>query len=258
MTRMQSGARERPWTKASALVVALLVASPATVADVVVIPAAKDNTLYESRTGGLSNGSGQRLFAGRTGSGGLRRGLVEFDISGNVPAGSIISGATLTLNLIMTTSGPQTVSLHRVLADWGEGPSDAPGGEGIGTSSTPGDATWIHTFFDTDFWSNAGGDFVAVPGSSGSVAGEGLYSWGPEVGMTADVQGWLDDSGGNHGWILIGNEAFLPTAKAFASKEHPVPTLHPTLTVEFLIVTDDEDEDGDEDEDEDPDDEFGP
>lgn len=249
---MRSMLRAQPWTNASALVVALLLACPVTVADVVVIAADKDNTLYESRTGGLSNGVGLRLFAGRTGSGGLRRGLVEFDLSGKVPAGSIISGATLTLEMVMTSSGPQTVSLHRVLAEWGEGTSDAPSGEGMGTSSTPGDATWLHTFFDTDFWSNAGGDFVASPSSSAAVAGEGFYTWGPTAQMAADVQGWLDNPGGNHGWILIGNEAFLPTAKVFSSKDHPLRKVHPMLTVEFMILTDDEDED------EDSDDEVGP
>ena len=243
MKRMQS----------SALLVTILFASTATLADVVVIPATKDNTLYESRSGGLSNGSGQRLFAGRTGSGGLRRGLLEFDIAGNVPPGSIISSATLALNLIMTSSGAQTVSVHRALADWGEGPSDAPGGEGAGTRSTPGDATWIHTFFDGQFWNTAGGDFVAAPSSSASVGGAGPYAWGPMAGMTADVQDWLDDPGGNHGWMLIGNEAFFPTAKAFHSRQHPLLEAHPMLMVEFLIVTDDEDED----EDEDPDDESG-
>ena len=237
------------------LLIAVLLASTAALADVVVIPASKDNTLYESRTGALSNGSGQRLFAGRTNRGSLRRGLVDFDIAGNVPSGSIILGATLSLNLVQTNSGPEIVSVHRALADWGEGSSDAPGGEGGGASSTPGDATWIHTFFDGSFWSTGGGDFVAAASSSASVGGAGLYSWGPMAGMTADVQDWLDDPGGNHGWILIGNEVFLPTTKAFHSKQHPLSETHPMLTVEFLTVTDDEDED--EDEDEDPDDESG-
>ena len=46
--------------------------------------------------------------------------------------------------------------MRRALADWGEGTSF---GLGAGSPATPGDATWLHTFYNTDLWTNAGGDF---------------------------------------------------------------------------------------------------
>ena len=153
----------------------------------------KDNTLYEDALGSLSNGAGQHLFAGRTEElvGALiRRGLIAFDVAGEIPAGSTILSASLTLNMSRTNlaAGPRTVSLHRVLADWGEGTSDPFGGEGGGAASTPGDATWIHRFFNFSFWVGSGGDFLAAPSASSVVGGVGFYTWGPTPGLTADVQ----------------------------------------------------------------------
>jgi len=216
-------------------------------ADIAVLEPVKDNTLYEEASGLLANGAGSHFFAGRTGAGRAVRGLLEFDVAGSLPAGATVTSASLALNMSLTrNSVPETVSLQRALAEWGEGASDAPGGEGLGTQSAPGDATWLHTFFDTEFWGQAGGDFLAVPSASASVGGPGAYTWGPTRGMSIDVQGWLDDPGGNHGWILIGNEVMPQTAKAFHSRQHPLAEMHPMLTVEFLTVTDDEDEDEDE------------
>src|SRR4029453_9222198 len=61
----------------------------------------KDNTLYEydPTEGDVSNALGNHFFAGETGMGELRRGVLAFDIAGSVPAGSTILGVTLSLNL---------------------------------------------------------------------------------------------------------------------------------------------------------------
>ena len=45
-------------------------------AETVVLPAQKDNTLYEDPFGQTSNGQGAYLFAGRTAIPNLRRGLI--------------------------------------------------------------------------------------------------------------------------------------------------------------------------------------
>ena len=50
-----------------------------------------------------------------------------------------------------TPVGPMNVELRNVLTDWGEGSSNDSGQEGNGTLAAPGDATWLHTFFNTDF-----------------------------------------------------------------------------------------------------------
>ncbi|MHC4643237.1 MAG: DNRLRE domain-containing protein, partial [Planctomycetota bacterium] len=159
----------------------------------VTIEPVRDNTLYESITGPLSNGAGSHLFAGRSGDGLKKRGLIMFDIAGSgIPAGSVITSAVLQLSMSRTTAGPEPVGLHRVRSDWGEGTSDATRGEGEGAAATPGDATWLYTFFNTDFWINPGGDFLAVSSDTQVIADIGEYTWGSTAGMVSDVQHWLD------------------------------------------------------------------
>lgn len=187
------------------------------------IAADRDNTLYEDAGGALSNGAGSYVFTGNTSGNGVRRALLRFDVAGAVPPGSTITSAALALNMSMAISGPENVDLHRVTADWGEGSSDAGGPEGGGTASTPGDATWIHTFFNTALWTAPGGDFSAAPSAAALVDGTGVYVWGSSAGMVADTQTWLDDPASNFGWILVGNEAVLGTAKRFDSRSGPLP-----------------------------------
>src|SRR6266513_3460018 len=114
----------------------------------------KDNTLYEfdPAEGDHSNGAGFHFFAGENGMGELRRGVLAFDVAGTIPAGSTITAVSLTMNMSMTPTGARTVELHQLLADWGEGTSHAPMGEGDGAPATPNDATWRHRFFDSVFW----------------------------------------------------------------------------------------------------------
>ncbi len=76
----------------------------------------KDNTLYEydPAEGDLSNALGNHFFAGETGTGELRRGVLAFDIAGNIPAGSTILGVTLSLNMSRTASAtPRTIELEK-------------------------------------------------------------------------------------------------------------------------------------------------
>lgn len=202
----------------------------------VVISPTKDNTLYEDSTGSFSNGAGEYFFVGRIGTGGgglIRRGVLAFDLAGNIPAGSNVTAVTLTLNMSRTSNAAQAVSLNRVLADWGEGTSDAGGNEGQGGTSTPGDATWIHTFYDTSTWSSPGGDFSATVSDSQSVNATGPYTWGSTAQMVNDVQQWLDIPASNFGWIVIGNESTELTSKRFDSGENAVATGRPKLTVTY-------------------------
>ena len=101
-------------------------------ADTVAIAPLKDNTLYEDPAGALSNGRGQNFFSGANGAGLRHRGIIAFDIAANIPEGSTINSANLTLHMSRTIGDPVTISLHRCLAHWGEGNSIAPGNEGRG------------------------------------------------------------------------------------------------------------------------------
>ena len=54
----------------------------------------KDNTLYQTSAHIASNGSGQHLFAGNTGTGSAKRALLAFDVAGGIPAGATVTGVT--------------------------------------------------------------------------------------------------------------------------------------------------------------------
>jgi hypothetical protein len=190
----------------------------------------KDNTLYEydPAEGDHSNGAGLHFFAGENAMGELRRGVLAFDVAG-IPAGSTITAVTLTVNMSMTPAGLRTVELHKLLADWGEGTSHAPMGEGNGAPATPNDATWRHRFFDTVFWTIEGGDFAAIVSATQSVGGIGQYTWS-STQMVADVQSWLDDPVSNFGWLVLGDETAIATAKRFDTRESASP---PMLTIQY-------------------------
>src|SRR5437016_5705947 len=104
-------------------VAAVLVADLVASADLATIGAAKDNTIFQSNVNN-SLGAGQAIFAGSSGQTSPRRGLIQFDIAGSIPAGSTIAGAQLTLFLNQIGSGSTispTIRLYRVSGDWGEG-----------------------------------------------------------------------------------------------------------------------------------------
>jgi len=216
-------------------VIALALADRPVWAETISLVAARDNTLYQSTSGALSNGAGQHLFVGRTAQANSlsrRRALLKFDVAGEIAAGSVIQSATLTLHMSRTATASVLIDVHRAFADWGEGASDAPLQEGAGAAAAPGDATWLHTFSNTTSWATSGGDFDPTPLASSNVVGIGFYEWTSSA-ITADVQAWLDNPASNHGWILLGFETLPQTAKRFDSREHANAAWRPTLTVEF-------------------------
>ena len=201
-------------------------------ADIINITPSKDNTLYQydPADGDTSNALGFHLFAGKTAMGELRRGVLAFNIAGSIPAGSTITGVTLSMNMSRTPINvAYPVELHKLLADWGEGTSQASGEEGDGAPATPNDATWRHRFFDTIFWAAQGGDFSATVSASQSVSVVGPYTWSSQQ-MVADVQDWLDNPAGNFGWLVLGDEKPTLTAKRFDTRESANP---PVLTIEY-------------------------
>jgi hypothetical protein len=96
-----------------------------------------------------------------------------------------------------------------------------------------GDATWLHTFFDTTFWSNPGADFLGTVSATQSVSDTGFYTWGSTSQMVADVQDWLDNPATNFGWLVLGDESGPATAKRFDSRQNPVEANRPVLTVAY-------------------------
>ncbi|MCB9059806.1 MAG: tandem-95 repeat protein [Calditrichae bacterium] len=201
----------------------------------VVIPAAKDNTIYEyydtDQQYFRSNGIGDYFFAGVNGAeGGSRivRGLIQFDLQKYIPDGVEVLDVTLNLNMNQTNSGPQAVSIYPLLQDWGEGASDAPIGEGLGAQAQSGDATWLHTFYNpripddpNTLWTEKGGDFNQTASASVIVDQPAVYSWSSTESMINDVQTWAKDPASNFGWIIRGDESGQLTAKRFISRSNP-------------------------------------
>lgn len=207
----------------------------AAVAATVSMPALKDNTIY-SESGSVSNGAGSNLFAGETAGGNTRRALIFFPVSANLPSCVKVTAVTLTLHMSRTTSGAKTVTLHKVLTDWGEGTSDASAQEGAGAAATTGDATWTFTFFNTSSWAAAGGDFVGTASASQSADAVGFYTWSGAQ-MVADVQAWADGPTTNFGWLLIGDETVSSTAKRFDSRTNATAADQPVLQIDYIDCT---------------------
>ena len=206
-------------------------ASLASALTISIIPS-KDNTLYEfdPNEGDVSNALGFHFFAGETNQGEIRRGVLAFNVAGSIPPGSTITAVSLSLNMSRTLlETARIVELHKLLADWGEGTSHAPGEEGDGAPATTNDATWRHRFFDTIFWTMLGGDFSATVSASQVVGPVGPYTWN-SAQMVADVQSWLDNPSSNFGWLVLGDESTNATSKRFDTRESASP---PVLTIEF-------------------------
>jgi hypothetical protein len=89
-------------------------------AETVQLTPQRDNTIYENCSvpcpDGGSNGSGENVFAGRSGMLGLRRALLRFDVASAVPSGATVLGADLTVHVSSPAPGapPVSVALHRL------------------------------------------------------------------------------------------------------------------------------------------------
>lgn len=213
---------------------AIALSSVNTLAITVNLSASKDNTLYESPSGHLSNGEGSHFFAGFTGQAQLTRGLLMFDVAAELPSDAIITNATLTMRVSAAASPGiiDGIELRRVTTDWGEGSSVATGGGGGGGGGGPaadGDATWLHAFSPSTFWTNAGGDFVSTISATQGVGELGLYEWTSSQ-LASDVQDMLDTPNNNFGWIVFGDESASHSAKRFHSRESTSP---PMLSIEY-------------------------
>jgi len=208
----------------------------------------KDNSLVEIDDGSLSLALSEFILAGRVGNVGgnqkLRRGLIAFDVAAALPPDATVQSVQLSMFCVMTNSGDHPVSLHSALEDWGEGSSFGPGG--AGAPATPGDATWLHTFWPGALWTVEGGTFAEAPSATTTVGLPGAYAWS-SPGLVADVQSWLDSPAVNFGWMVIGGEPVVQSVKAFASRENIVVEQRPVLTITYTLratIVGDLDDDG--------------
>ncbi|HMQ68657.1 MAG TPA: DNRLRE domain-containing protein [Ignavibacteria bacterium] len=198
------------------------------------LDATADNTLYESAFGSLSNAKGQYFFTGTTLSNLIRRGVINFNVAASIPPGAVITDVKLELHMSKTISDSRRVKLYRITNPWTEGTSQAFGEEGGGIGSQTSDVTWIHTYYDNVFWSNAGGDYDPNESASTNVDQIGFYTWN-SAQMNTDVQNWIDGNSQEYGWIIIGDETDFGTAKRFDSRENSDTALRPKLIITYTF-----------------------
>jgi len=223
-------------------------------ADQVVLPAEKDNTIFEE-DGTKSCGACSQFVVGRTFvEEVVRRSLIEFDVSG-IPPNSTVTNVEFDFTVSRTfDSAIVVMDIHKVNNEWGEAGSTAVppvgggGGEGNGGPALTGDATWSHRLFSTDAWSSPGGDFAVSPSVSVILHTNFPvnYTTPSNAAMVADVQGWVDDANTNHGWELKLNsidEGFFGTTRAIDSRTTTTGT-PPALRVIYTPPVTDSDGDG--------------
>jgi len=193
---------------------------------------AKDNTIFYE-TPDNSNGSGDRLFVGNTNEGNPRRGLLAFNLTGIAP-GALINTTSLVMRVELGFA-TTPMSLHRLLTDWGEGLSDSGSSGGQGAAADPPDATWNERISGSEPWIVAGGDFKSAASGTTTVGTSGPFTWasGTNPELAVDVQRWVSDPDANFGWILLGDEVTLKTAKRFYSKDMTTASLRPKLTMNY-------------------------
>ncbi len=179
------------------------------------------------------------------------RGLIQFDIASNIPAGATILSAQLVLWVILQPPADEgqpnmTFDIHRMLSSWVEGEGVAGGGPPIGSPALEGETTWNSRQHGLLAWGAPGGDagvdYFATPSTS-------IFVGSPDVGQTdcnpcgsaislmlaADVQYWLDNPTQNHGLLIKAQDEIA----AWSTKQFMVPESQiddfPRLTVTYTV-----------------------
>jgi len=189
-----------------------------------------------------SNGGQAWVLAGRTQNGPHVRGLYRFDLT-NIPPGAVIQSAAVQLDVTGQPGDMEainsTFSLHRMLQPWGEGVNVAIANPGQGIPALPGDTTWLHRFHPTNTWATPGGaagiDYVSEGSSFQQIEDpdHSPYRFNSTPEMVADVQAWLSNPEINFGWMLIGNDNLIFTARRFGSREDP--DALPLLEISYVL-----------------------
>ncbi len=176
--------------------------------------------------------------------------LIRFDIAAQVPAGSLITKATVRLHIAKVPNGGGSASdfgFHRMLFPWIEGTIFA-GNSGGAEVINPGEPTWLNRAHPDAPWAAPGGlagtDFLAAPkavrtiaaGNSQDFIAAFTFDTPTEI---AEIQSMLDNPAANFGWMFLSNREDQPkTVRRFSTKDTLTQDAaalakRPTLTVEF-------------------------
>src|SRR5437016_6227967 len=183
-----------------------------------------DTFLSQQNPDGNSGGGPDIVIGTQGPSAGItkNRGLIKFDLTGQIPPHSEIRAVALRLTVVKAPLlGPDsTFEVHRVLQPWNEA-----------------EATWNRIGTNAP-WSAPGAaapaDFSTDVSAATGVSGLGNYTFGSTSNLVADVQSWVDTPGSNLGWILLTQaEDVAMSARRFASRE--APTNAPALLIDYLL-----------------------
>jgi hypothetical protein len=213
-------------------------------ADTVYLIPSADTSLLEAFPG--NNFGGQLYFtSGTTQNYTKNRGLLKFNIAGQIPANAKIKSGMLSFEVTGSTAetdkdNPSTFQLRRMLRDWGEGNKSGQPPQ-LGAPATTNEANWTYRFaFTTNTWGIPGGQ-SGVDYSTNSSGEEFFYGIErspyyiqPHTQMTADIQSWLNQPSNNFGWMLLSQSEELNfSARRFGSSEDT--NRAPILTVEYFV-----------------------
>jgi hypothetical protein len=207
--------------KLMAAAVAVAAMSAGARAAMIELPAVQDATLFGgSDATNNASGSVPGMFVGTDGQGNAKRGLIEFDIADNIPAGSTITAVSLTMTVGQVagsgggggsgSGGSYTISLFNESQAWSPSTNVAGsgsfGGTGHGAAAHTGDVTWNDAAYPSTAWNvAAGGNWTTsltdlADASVGATSGAS-YTWSSQ-GLVASVQSWLDTPSTNFGWLI--------------------------------------------------------
>lgn len=217
----------------------LISGSAASAAPILVNLQARGDTVIRADQPNDNFGAYSRMWVGRNGgktpTGPLRRGLLEFDLS-SIPAGATITSVALTMTVADSHNVSSDFRLHRALVDWGEGTKTGKGG---GTS-TAGEASWNARIAGGAGWGAAGGlagtDYQSTVSAARTIDNTGSYTWASTSALVADAQAWVSNPSSNFGWFVISSaEGTSESVTRFATREDTTTANRPSLAVEYTV-----------------------
>ncbi|MEZ5497041.1 MAG: hypothetical protein R3F25_09445 [Gammaproteobacteria bacterium] len=91
----------------------------------------------------------------------------------------------------------------------------------------------MHRFFNTDNWTNPGGDFTASASASAPFdQNSSSIQFLSSTDLVNDVTAWVQDANSNHGWLIKGDEVNSGNARGVSSREGSTP---PVLTIQYIV-----------------------
>ena len=169
----------------------------------------QDNFIQEGAAG---DSNGTELFVASDADGeGIEQGLIRFDNifgsgAGQIPFGSIINSATLTVDVSDNSEAGAQVRFHRMLAAWSETTTWNSMTNGIQTN-----------------------DVEAMSAHDAQVADPSASGFQVITGLTAALQSWSDGAT-NRGWVFLNNNT---DGWNIRSSEFGTVASRPLLTVDW-------------------------